>query len=179
MPNIVENAMKYLGVPYVWGGESASGFDCSGLVQKVYSESGLTVPRVAQDQYNAANKISKENLKPGDLIFKGGSENNITHVMIYAGNGNVIHAPRTGDVVKVQPLNEFNQNNLYYGSFGAGDSNYSFSGASPGVTVNNGSSTAAEWSDSFLGKLVKFIAIVALVVLAALFFMKAFNIEII
>ncbi|MGN0162964.1 MAG: NlpC/P60 family protein [Candidatus Ornithomonoglobus sp.] len=100
---IVNSAMKYLGVPYVWGGTSPSGFDCSGLVQYVCSQNGISVPRVAASQRGAGQYVSRENLQPGDLVFfsRGGG---VSHVGIYVGNGNMIHAPQTGDVVKISSI---------------------------------------------------------------------------
>lgn len=100
---IVNTAMQYLGVPYVWGGTSPSGFDCSGLVQYVCSKNGISVPRVAASQRGAGTYVSRENLQPGDLVFFSNGSG-ISHVGIYVGNGNMIHAPQTGDVVKISSI---------------------------------------------------------------------------
>ncbi|MDX6550910.1 MAG: peptidoglycan DL-endopeptidase CwlO, partial [Gaiellales bacterium] len=96
----VSLARRELGVPYVWGGESPAGFDCSGLVAYVYGRLGVSLPRVAASQYRAGPHIPRSMLRPGDLVFFHG----LGHVGIYIGGGRFIHAPHTGDVVRVSSL---------------------------------------------------------------------------
>jgi cell wall-associated NlpC family hydrolase len=95
-----ELAHHYLGVRYVWGGESTAGFDCSGLVQFVYAQLGVSIPRTTYEQFNAGAHISRADLRPGDLVFF----DHIGHVGIYIGDGRFIHAPHTGTVVQVGML---------------------------------------------------------------------------
>ena len=93
---IVAEARKYLGVPYVWAGESPSGFDCSGLVKYVYQRvTGRVLPHSTSELIRMGSAVSQSNLQLGDLVFP--SEG---HVGIFSGNGKFIHAPKTGDVVK-------------------------------------------------------------------------------
>lgn len=99
--SVLAYASNFLGVPYVWGGTTPSGFDCSGFVQYVYAHFGVYLPRVSQDQQNVGTLVSRANLQPGDLVFFGDPAH---HVGIYVGNGNMIDAPHTGDVVKIEPL---------------------------------------------------------------------------
>ncbi len=100
---VVATALKYLGIPYVWGGESTRGVDCSGLLKCVFSVHGVNLPHYSGSQFRLGTAVAKENLKPGDAVFFGSP---IHHVGIYVGDGNFIHAPRTGDVVRITPLSE-------------------------------------------------------------------------
>jgi cell wall-associated NlpC family hydrolase len=95
-------AMQYLGTPYVWGGSSPGGFDCSGFVMYVYSQIGVYLPHHAADQYNYGTPVSRDELEPGDLVFFDG----LGHVGIYIGGGQFVHSPHTGDVVKISSLDD-------------------------------------------------------------------------
>ena len=97
----VRVAMQYLGTPYVWGGEGPGGFDCSGLTQYSYSQVGISLPRVTYQQIRVGVAVPRTSLAPGDLVFFS----NAHHMGMYIGGGNFVHAPHTGDVVKVSNMN--------------------------------------------------------------------------
>jgi cell wall-associated NlpC family hydrolase len=116
----IDAAMAYLGTPYAWGGggsygpgpglapdEGVVGFDCSGLTQYAYAQAGISIPRNSRAQYAALPKVSAGNLQPGDLVFWASNPGNpatIHHVAIYVGNGQIVQAPESGDVVKVSNM---------------------------------------------------------------------------
>jgi cell wall-associated NlpC family hydrolase len=98
---VVGIAMRYLGIPYKWGGASPStGFDCSGFVMYVYAQVGVSLPHNAAAQYAYGTPVSRSQLQPGDLVFFNG----LGHNGIYIGGGSFIHSPHTGDVVKISSL---------------------------------------------------------------------------
>ena len=94
---VVKYAKRFLGVPYRWGGESPSGFDCSGFVRFVYKHFGIYLPHNAYAQSRYGNYVAPENLMKGDLLFYHG----YGHVGIYIGNGRIIHSPSTGRYVEI------------------------------------------------------------------------------
>ncbi len=110
-PGAADEAKKFLGVPYVWGGESPSGFDCSGLAQYCYAQIGISIPRTAREQFKIGKFIPPDRtdvLAPGDLVFFGtnGDPNLVHHVGIYVGGGSFINAPATGEVVSYALLSD-------------------------------------------------------------------------
>ncbi|WP_294765571.1 C40 family peptidase [uncultured Rhodoferax sp.] len=103
---LVMNSMAFLGVPYKRGGNNAeSGFDCSGFVRAIYEQTaGLVLPRRAEQQAAATQKIDKTDLKPGDLVFFNTLRRAFSHVGIYVGNGKFIHSPKPGAEVRVEDM---------------------------------------------------------------------------
>ncbi|MFE9423487.1 NlpC/P60 family protein [Kitasatospora sp. NPDC006697] len=97
----VRFAYAQLGKPYVWGATGPGSFDCSGLTGAAWRAAGVSLPRVSQDQWNAGRRIARADLQPGDLVF---FYSDLHHVGIYIGNGQMIHAPRTGKNITVLPI---------------------------------------------------------------------------
>ena len=137
---VIQTAMQFLGQPYVWGGSSPSeGFDCSGLLQYSLAQNGINISRTTYDQVNEGTAVSKSDLQPGDAVFFGTADD-VHHVGIYIGNGEYIHAPKTGDVIKISKLND--RSDFYaarrYTTPGTG--NYSSSSSSNGTSSTGNSS---------------------------------------
>jgi cell wall-associated NlpC family hydrolase len=102
----VQTAESELGKPYQWGAAGPDTFDCSGLTMYSYAQAGISLPHYTGDQWNQGRHVSQGELQPGDLVF---FEKSLGHVGIYIGNGNFIHAPHTGDVVKISSLSGWYQ----------------------------------------------------------------------
>ena len=101
--HVVGIALQYLGVPYVWGGSSpATGFDCSGFVMYVFAQVGVSLPHHAASIWSYGTPVPREQLAPGDLVFFSG----LGHMGIYIGGNQYVHAPHTGDVVKISSMDE-------------------------------------------------------------------------
>lgn len=113
---IVATAKQYIGVPYVWGGTSPSGFDCSGFTQYVFKKHGISLPRTTDLQYKVGTYVSKSNLRIGDLVFlKNTYREGISHVGIYVGDGKMIHASSSKGVV-ISDLSTNYYTKHYYGA---------------------------------------------------------------
>ncbi len=112
---IIATAKKYIGVPYVWGGSTPGGFDCSGFVQYVFNAHGISLPRTSKEQYSVGTKVSKSNLKAGDLVFFDTEGNGVSHLGIYIGNNQFIHAS-TSKGVTITSLSNTYWAPRYYGA---------------------------------------------------------------
>jgi len=109
---VVGVAMQFLGTPYVWGGAAPGGFDCSGLVMYAYAQVGVSLPHSSYAQWSYGVPVSRDQLEPGDIVFFEG----LGHVGLYIGGGEFIHAPHTGDVVKISSLSEAWYTETYVGA---------------------------------------------------------------
>lgn len=108
--NVVSLARSKLGCSYVYGAAGPSTFDCSGLTYWIHNQLGISIPRTASAQSQSGTYVAYANLQPGDLVFYNTSGSGVSHVGIYTGNGKMIHAPKTGDVVKEVSIH----NNSYW-----------------------------------------------------------------
>jgi cell wall-associated NlpC family hydrolase len=104
----VQAAMAQQGDPYVWGAGGPDSFDCSGLTMYAYGQAGISLPHYTGAQWNAGRHVSQSELRPGDLIF---FHSDLHHMGMYIGNGQLIHAPHSGDVVRVVSLSGWFQDN--------------------------------------------------------------------
>ena len=103
-----------MGKPYKWGGTGPDGYDCSGLVYALFKEVGITLPRTSRGQASAGTYVAKEDLVYGDIVLFARDGKNINHAGIYVGDGEFVHSPQSGDVVKVSPLTSGYYANCYY-----------------------------------------------------------------
>lgn len=145
--DVVAAARRLLGDPYVYGATGPGSFDCSGLVQYVYRQLGITLPRTSEEQYGVGTAVSAGDLQPGDLVFSAGSDGTASspgHVGIYAGSGQVIVAPHTGTDVQVQQLANF------------GATGYRRPPGLDGATSSGSASTGGVQQADLLGGLLSF-----------------------
>jgi cell wall-associated NlpC family hydrolase len=115
---IIDYANKFMGIPYLWGGTTPLGFDCSGFVQYVYKNFGIDLPRVTMDQVNVGTAVSINNLQKGDLIYfrtNTAQPNQVSHVGIYTGDNKFMQAPKTGDIIRISELTGYYKDNFVIG----------------------------------------------------------------
>jgi hypothetical protein len=111
---VTDIALDYIGVPYVWGGTTPSGFDCSGFTSYSYKQAGVSIPRTASEQYTKGQAVSKSNLVEGDLVFFSTYKAGASHVGIYLGDNKFVHAASSG--VRISSLTESYYSRTYIGS---------------------------------------------------------------
>lgn len=112
---IISNAMQYIGVPYVFGGTTPGGFDCSGYVRYVFANAGISLPRTADVQYEVGTPVSSSDLRAGDLVYFSTYEPGPSHVGIYLGDGNFIHASSSRGV-RVDSISGYYWSDCYIGA---------------------------------------------------------------
>lgn len=103
---LIDTAKQYMGVPYVWGGETPAGFDCSGFTQYVMKQNGIAIPRTAAEQFATGTPVDKANLRVGDLVFFTTYKPGASHVGFYMGDGKFIHASSASEKVAINSLSE-------------------------------------------------------------------------
>jgi uncharacterized protein YgiM (DUF1202 family) len=113
--SIVDRAYSYMGIPYVWGGTTAYGFDCSGFAQRVYSDNGISILRTADAQFTEGISVGRNELKPGDMVFFTTYTYGASHVGIYIGNSEFIHASSGAGEVTINSLNDYYYNERFLG----------------------------------------------------------------
>lgn len=113
---IIDTGKQFMGVPYVWGGESPSGFDCSGFTQYVMKQNGITIPRTAAEQFAAGTPVEKSKLKVGDLVFFTTYKAGASHVGFYMGNDQFLHASSANSKVTISSLSETYYTEKYIGA---------------------------------------------------------------
>lgn len=113
---VAEFAQKFQGIPYVYGGNTIFGLDCSGFTKVAYYLAGVSIPRVAQDQFNFGREVPREALQPGDLVFFGTGPDNVGHVGMFIGDSKFVHAPRTGLAIMTSSLDETYYAGRYQGA---------------------------------------------------------------
>lgn len=113
---IMHTAQKYMDVPYVWGGQTPSGFDCSGFTQYVMKQNGITIPRTAAEQFAAGTAVNKSGLQVGDLVFFSTYKAGASHVGFYMGDGKFIHASSAAEKVSISALDEAYYTQRYLGA---------------------------------------------------------------
>ena len=114
---IANFAQGFMGVPYAWGGISPGGFDCSGFVYYVYSRYGVSLPRVADEQYEFGQRVSVTDIQPGDLVFYSTYTPGPSHVGIYIGNGQFVHASSAAEQVTITAMSKAYYKERFLGAF--------------------------------------------------------------
>lgn len=113
---LIATGKQFMGVPYVWGGESPAGFDCSGFTQYVMKQNGITIPRTAAEQFNTGTPVEKSNLAVGDLVFFTTYKPGASHVGFYMGNDQFLHASSANSQVTISSLSEAYYTEKYIGA---------------------------------------------------------------